>query len=308
MRVDVLYIVRHSKVDDLELRYSLRSLEQHGTFVRKVWIFGDRPEFLTSDTAVVEHVPHEYLAWIGGFQTPVTNTFLMCFLSSLIPQLEHEYLWFCDDYVLLDEFSESDARRDRYIEDLAQCKTRGKGLWKEALWRTYDLLRRLGYPGYNFENHVPQYFTRTRVLESYRDLRDYVTQDRFYGLLASTAILNHAYKQERFELVRISEENLKVGFYLKSWPIDEIRKRCVGKKYLNFDDAGFNADMQRFLAERFPRPSRFERSFYHHQARGSDILRSLSDPEESRPAPSGPDVEIQRGPLPQVTGRYRAQQ
>ncbi len=73
----------------------------------------------------------------------------------------------------------------------------GRGLWKDALWRTYDLLIRLGYPGYNFETHTPAYLTRKRVMAAYCDSKDFVTEDRFYWMLGLTAILNHAYKLEK---------------------------------------------------------------------------------------------------------------
>ncbi|TVS20666.1 MAG: hypothetical protein EA424_02815, partial [Planctomycetaceae bacterium] len=40
------------------------------------WIFGDRPEFLSDETSLVQHVPHEYVTRVGKFRMPVTNFFL----------------------------------------------------------------------------------------------------------------------------------------------------------------------------------------------------------------------------------------
>ena len=73
--MDLLYVFRHSSFDDLELRYSLRSVATHAPWVRKVWVFGDRPEFLSEDTKIIEHVPHEAVAWVEKRRTPVTNFF-----------------------------------------------------------------------------------------------------------------------------------------------------------------------------------------------------------------------------------------
>ena len=111
---------------------------------------------------LAEHVPQRYVARIGEFQTPVTNFFHMLFLSSLIPELDFEFLWFCDDFILIGDLSQDMARRNRCLGDLAQTKNRGSGLWKESLWRTCDLLQRLKYPVYNFETHVPTSFTCNR--------------------------------------------------------------------------------------------------------------------------------------------------
>jgi len=96
--VDALYLFRHSVYGDVEIRYSLRSLAKYAPYIRKVWIFGDWPAFLSDDASVIEHVPHSYVTRSGSFRTPVSNAFLMLYLSSLIPELDSEYLRFSDDY------------------------------------------------------------------------------------------------------------------------------------------------------------------------------------------------------------------
>jgi hypothetical protein len=269
--VDIVYLFQQSPHAGEEIKLSLRSVARYASWVGKVWVFGDRPAFLSDDTAVIQHVPHQYTARVGGFRTPVTNGFLMLFLASLIPELSFEFVWFCDDYILLDEVPEALIRRDRYLEDLSHVKNRGQGVWKGMLWHTYDTLRRLGYPGLNFESHTPRYLTKKRVFDAYCDLKDFVSQDRWYGMLGATAIMNHALKAERtssqssrgtnekVQLTLVRQENLVAGFYDKPAVHEEIVERCAGKKFLNFDDVAFSPDMQRYLAERFPSPSIYEK-------------------------------------------------
>jgi len=76
-------------------------------WVRKVWIVGDRPAFLTDDTSVAEHVPQRYVARIGDFQTPVTNFFHMLFRPRY-----HSLL------------KQTDRRACRYFRIRPICKTR----------------------------------------------------------------------------------------------------------------------------------------------------------------------------------------
>lgn len=258
--MDALYLFRHSIYSDVEIRYSLRSLARHAPFIRKVWIFGDRPEFLTDDTTVVQHVPHEYIARAGHFRAPVTNFFLLMYLSSLIPDLDHEYLLFCDDYFLLRPCGIDEARRVRYLQDLSQVTNRGRGLWREALWRTYDLLKRLKYTGYNFETHTPTYLRRRWVFEAYCEFQDFVTEDRWYGMLGITAILNHACRHQRLDLMHLETEGLRGGFWGKPSPdFERVVETCRGKLFLNFDDDAFGLGLWRFLDEQFPEPCRYER-------------------------------------------------
>lgn len=272
--IDILYVFAHSPHGDEELRYSLRSVALGAPWVRKVWVFGDRPAWLSDDTNLVEHVPHEFIARLGRWKVPVRNHFLLVFLGSLIPELSSEFLFFCDDFVLLHPMDQADLCRVRVLEDLSQVKVRGKGLWKESLWATYDVLRRLGYGTLNFEVHVPQFTTRRQIFDAYCDLQDYVTEDRHYGIVCHTAVMNHALRKDpAIPLVWLHEENRRAGFYgppkrpgpegsasSGSWTRDEVAARCEGKSFLGFDDAGWGPGLAQFLAERFPEPSQFESS------------------------------------------------
>jgi hypothetical protein len=257
--MDAVYIFRHSVNDDFELRCSLRSIDQFAPHLRKVWIYGDKPQFISDDTSLIEHVPYEVTSRVLGVKIPVSNMFLLIFLASLIPDLSSEYLFFSDDFYLLKDFPMEEARKDRYLEILSPYAIRARGLWKDSLWRTYDLLIRLGYTGYNFETHAPAFLTRKRVLAAYCDFQDFVTEDRFYGLCGPTAILNHAYKQERMNLTDLKEENSRCGFWGQPPAYEEVVRQSEGKLFFNFDDPAFGDGIRKFLMERFPKRSRFER-------------------------------------------------
>jgi hypothetical protein len=75
--MDVVYLFRHSPNQDFEIRQSLRSIDRHAPYIRKVWILGDRPGFISDDTSVIEAVPESYLAPVLGVKTPVRNAFLL---------------------------------------------------------------------------------------------------------------------------------------------------------------------------------------------------------------------------------------
>ncbi len=189
----------------------------------------------------------------------MTNAFLMLFLSSLIPDLSPEFLFFCDDFYFLRNHTVEDVCRERYLENLSMTKVRGRGLWKDALWRTYDLLIRLGYTGYNAETHTPTYMTRKRVMAAYREFKDFVTEDRFYGVLALTVIFNYAYKSEKMNPVDLHDEKSRCGFWGKPPSDQEVVQQTEGKLFFNFDDPAFGESIRHFLMQRFPNRSRYEK-------------------------------------------------
>lgn len=256
--MDAVYVYKHSANDDFEIRYSLRSVDKYVPYIRKIWIYGDKPPFISDDTSIIEHVPHEATARVLGVKTPVVNFFLQMFLSSLIPDLSSEYLFFSDDFYLLKDYPPEEARKDRYSEDLTKTP-RGKGMWIDALWRTYDLLIRLGYRGYNYETHTPMYLTRKRMMDAYCDLKDFITEDRWYGLLGPTSVLNHALRNEKVQPVNIIHENSRAGFWGKPPSYEDVIAQTEGKMFFNFDDPAFGDSIRRFLTERFPDRSRYEK-------------------------------------------------
>ncbi|WP_254510277.1 class I SAM-dependent methyltransferase [Anatilimnocola floriformis] len=295
--MDVVIPFRHSPHEDEELRYVLRSMERHfiaagapGTpgnkpaaEAGKVWILGDRPAWLTADRRVAEHVPHEALSKPFRFRTPVRNYFLLTFLGAVIPELSAEYVQATDDSVLLAPVNAEFLRRPRAFEDLAKATTRGRGLWRDSLWRTYDTLLRLGYPGVNYESHILHVLQRKWVWSAYRDFADFASEDPHFGLVGPTAIFNYRMKHEPFEPTWLLKEGKFIGFYQhgvtgadpgcevpglsRDIPVppatqlltEQIRALCAGKTFLNFDDASFTIAMHAFLDEEFSEPSRFEK-------------------------------------------------
>jgi Stealth protein CR2, conserved region 2 len=134
--LDIVYLFCHSRYEDEEIRYSLRSVAANLDCIRKVWIFGDRPAWLTGDRSLIEHVPHGYIAPLFGYKEPVRNDFLMLFLASLIPGVSYEFLRFSDDYVVLSPMKSEQLCTVRALEDLGDIPVRGQSAWKDQLWRT----------------------------------------------------------------------------------------------------------------------------------------------------------------------------
>lgn len=258
--MDIVYFFRHSPHDDVELRYSLRSVAAHYPSVGKVWILGDRPRFLADDVSRIEHLPWSATGRLLGFESPQRNFFRMLLCAAVIADLPAEFLCFSDDFILLRPWSESQARTIYYLEDLCQVRSRGSGLWTESLWRTFDVLQRLGYPGYNFETHVPAYFRKRWIIEAYDDLRDWVCGDPWHGILGISSVLNHALHRHGLAIDSLTDRRLRAGFYGQLCQAEPLRRIGAEKAFLNFDDAAFGPPLVEFLQRRFPDRCRYEKA------------------------------------------------
>jgi len=256
--LDIVYIFRHSPHRNDEIRFSLRSVAKHLPYVRKIWIFGDRPTFLSGDVSLIEHIPHAYLAPLFGLQIPVRNDLWMSFLASLIPGLAFDFVRFSDDYIVMAPLTRERLLTPSALEDLDKVANRGRGKWKDQLWRTYDALKQYGYHGYNFESHVPQPLTRQLVFEAFMTFREQLSEERYGGLVTATTIYNYGLKHHGLQLAWLAEEKSKAGFYGKCPAKGEIAAVCEGKLFLSFDDTGWGPPVRDFLQEVFPEPCQYE--------------------------------------------------
>ena len=257
--MDVLYLLRHSPNEDLEIRYSMRSIECHAPWIGKVWVFGDRPAFLTCDTSIAEHVPHEATAGVIGAKAPVENIFLLIYLGSLIVGLSQEFVRFSDDYILTAPYPRDMAEKVRYLKNLSDTRNWGPKRWQRQLRHSYELLRRKGHSGYNFEAHVPQYLRREWVADAYNEFQDDVHPGRYEGLIGNTEILNHARARHGLTLTHVATEGKRFGFWNRQPRPSEISMAARGKAFFNFDDRAWGDGIKAFLHARFPEKSRYEK-------------------------------------------------
>jgi hypothetical protein len=119
---------------------------------------------------------------------------------------------------------------------------------------------RKGYTAFNFETHTPTYLTKARILHAYCDFRDFITEDQFFGVMAATAIGNHAHRHRRTTLTDIRKEGSRAGYWgAPPATYEDVLRDVEGKTFFNCDHLAFGDTIRRFLSERFPSKSRFER-------------------------------------------------
>jgi len=87
-----------------------------------------------------------------------------------------------------------------------------------------------------------------------------VTEDRWFGMLGPTAILNHATTKHGLTHSHLATEGTRAGFWEQTPSHQEVLEACEGRLFLNFDDKAFGEGTRQFLKERFPDRSRYEKA------------------------------------------------
>src|SRR5690349_20419873 len=104
MAIDVVYpLGKGSRWKNNEIKYSLRSVEKHLQNYGKVFVIGEKPNFLAN----VNHIPAE-----DKHPIPDSNIFEKLKTACETKEISDTFLFFNDDHYLLEDF---DAEKFPYF-------------------------------------------------------------------------------------------------------------------------------------------------------------------------------------------------
>lgn len=277
--------------DNGELRYSLRSLEMHAPWIRKVYLVtnGQAPCWLSLDSRRVELVPHAAI-FPDPDHLPTFNSHAIELHLHRIPGLSERFLYFNDDVFLgrpvtLEEFIDGRGGQTLHFEaHRLPCKGATGHPLGESYAETCDLLNRLygDRPVRPWPAHVPRLFQRSLLRQLAACLPEQFqatsshrfrnANDLALGLFYSFHLLEAPEEQGRHTPVIHRGPGSDYAFcmmqehfpsVLKAFAfIAELRPRffCIND---DLDDAPADhpafATLRGLLEALFPTPSRFER-------------------------------------------------
>ena len=171
----ILYVVgRGSKHDNIELRWSLRSIAKYASNVTGVVVAGYPPDWL-SDEVVKIHVPDDPKA--GYKHVNIMNAILAAIDAKAV---EGEFLYSSDDHFLcgpcdFDRYPvlvSHKADLDKTDKDMDGAeRSRRNNLYTRSMLRTGELLRRAGLPTVDWSQHAFTYMN-TEDAPAVRQLLD----------------------------------------------------------------------------------------------------------------------------------------
>lgn len=214
-----------SRHQNIEIRFSLRSVEKHLQGFLDVWIVGERPDFLQNINHISATDPHE---------VPDRNIMEKIKLACLHPEISDPFLFFNDDHYLLSDFK---ADEFPYYYDMTiwdKIKKRGYDSYGQRMQNTMKHLQMNGKQTKNFDIHTPILYGKQEFI----DIVTTVDWEKKHGFVIKSLYANSL--------------NIE-GTYLKdckhNYPCQPI--------YSTFPKIPNN--IQKFLFEKFPEKSNFEK-------------------------------------------------
>ena len=156
--IDVVYpLGSGSAWDNNELRYSLRSLEKNLLDLGRVFVVGQRPDWLVE----AMHIPMEDVHRKNKDANLIDKVLAACRAG-----VSDRFVRLSDDQCLLQPRS-SGQMQAYHLGPLDQKPASfwGVGRWKRRLRRTYALLLHEGLPTLHYDSHIPMVYQRDRFVE-----------------------------------------------------------------------------------------------------------------------------------------------
>ena len=251
--ITVFYPYWESASEWEELRYSLRSVDQHLKTEYRVCIVGDLPHWIQN----VIHIPYTREYFVPNPSTYNALRMLQQFMNyAATHDLPDGFIRMYDDIYFLQHRTLEDLKVTRVIRSGSEgtALISGGGLWRKQVADTVVLLKELGYQGNMTESHCPELFSAEKMQFIYTKFglpeNELITSTLYYNVFP-------------FDVTIVDRKVQRAIFYGEenafSFTSENVAEKCKGKYFLNHNDTGLNSELRRFIRNKFRVKSRFEK-------------------------------------------------
>lgn len=241
--------------DGWELRHAVRALCANFTDLNNLWIVGDKPDWMNDDVKVIPRPD------MKASEDDVMRNFHYCksmWMAARCEDITDDFLYLADDHYILtprtaQNFIDTVIVRENMAAYTQADRMTASREWQLMIWDTVDKLMKSGLSGWNYETHTPKLVNRGRLMNTFATFG--------FGdgrLIWQTAYFN-MFPPPDGTTGHLSEDTaLKAGFYGET-PYEAVKAKGDAAVFLNHNQDGFCDGVRRYIGERFPEPSKFEK-------------------------------------------------
>ena len=241
---DLLYVLgTGSKHDNIELRYSLRSIEKYCTNYGRIFVIGADPGFL-SDKVI--YIPHEDLNCCYKHTNILTNIQIAAFTTDI----SDNFVLQSDDhfYIKPYDFGTMPVYHKGYLKD----EYEEKDIYKASLSMTKHILERYDYPIYNCSQHCGTLLNKDTIAKINRTLIYDAYQT--YECAEPTCLISNVMLKE-FNITPEHRKDIKIFDFNGREEFDSIIKDNF---CFSIYDEAFDCGIEDILQELYPNKSKYE--------------------------------------------------
>lgn len=215
-----------SRTGDIELRYSLRSVEKFLSGYNKVFIVGRLPKWFNKDKVV-------YLPFVDG--TKKQNNIYAKIMTAIDNGISNRFMFWNDDHYLLQPLKSFQLKY--YYEKTTEWHfEKRQGKYKETIANTK--------PGNFYDVHTPIIYNKAIFKNTVGKLdwgKEYVIKSSYCNCLSF--------------LDKEEIEDCKIEF---DYPEEKIKELITDRMFFSTGDYALGVGMRKVLNELYPNKSSFE--------------------------------------------------
>jgi len=233
----VIPLGRGGTVEDIELRYCLRSVEKHIKNVRNVVIVGFKPDWIKG----IIHLPTE-----DDHACKETNIYRKVLLACQDPDITEDFLFFNDDHFILQDF-DADNFPFFYKGDLLFVLKHlpPYNKYSTCVHKTAYKLKELGLETKNFDTHTPILYNKQKFIEVMTQ-HDWAPR---FGYVVKSLYAN------QLKIEGVKEPDCKMNDFPS---IESFYERIKERKVFSIGGGALCDGLKYVWDELYPIPSRWE--------------------------------------------------
>lgn len=231
-----------SKWKNNELRYCLRSIVKHLKGFRKIYIIGEKPDFLQWDENLV-HLPYTDASAYNKEKNIFEKVLYACqqdFISPDFLFMNDDHFFLSDYYIPQFPYFRAGGLQSHYLPKPAG------NTYRISLKNTFLALRKKEYSSFHFDVHCPIRYNKEKFIEI-MPAYDWTIP---YGYVVKSLYANSlGIKGRPFLELKISS----------AITLDEIERKNKNRFVFSIGDASLNNHMKNYLESKYPIPTTWEK-------------------------------------------------
>lgn len=240
--MNIVIPIGKSKIDYLDLRYCLRSIERHVYGYDEIIIIGERPSWIQG----VIHIPHGDSPEKHFKERNILKKLIAACISD--KNEGDNFAAWNDDYVVLQDIDL--AKYPYYYKGTCEQSyvTNAGNSYRMTMYHTMMFLKNRGFKDRNYDAHCPIVYNKKKFLTTFDDNDINFDTKYGYGIKTLYSACN-----------RVEGEYMEDCKFQKSYPKEYLLEKMEGRHVISFNDHPLKTDLGFVLKDMFPDKSSYEK-------------------------------------------------
>lgn len=225
-----------SKIDYLDLKYSLRSIERFVTGYDKIVIIGERPKGISN----VEFIPFSETFSEMHKERNILDKIKYACEQDVVSE---DFVFWNDDFMVLQPTDLTNY--PFYHKGSLENATDSKSMYRHTMRHTLEYLKESGKTTFNYDTHCPIIYNKQKFLTTFEEIDFNIPFG--YGIKSMYANLNDI-EGEYMPDCKITGKNSK----------EEVKQKVKNRHIISCNETSLRYGLGEYLKEILPTKSIFE--------------------------------------------------